>query len=659
MAEQSRDRVSQQFGNYQLVRFLGQGGFAEVYLGEHVFLKTLAAIKILHTHLTHDEQEGFLKEARTIARLTHPHIIRVLDFGMQGEQPFLVMDFAPNKSLRERHPRGTRITPDEVIAYIKQIAAALQYAHDEKVIHRDVKPENMLVGRDGAVLLGDFGISVVAQNTNSLSTKEIVGSAPYIAPEQLQGHPRPASDQYSLGVVVYEWLCGERPFQGSSTEIYGQHLFAPPPSLLAKNPALPPAIESVVMTALAKDPHQRFKSIQAFANALEQASQSQVRVATTQPAGAIAPTLPAQAARPSQMMASQLAPDALTTPQLTEGRTRVQRPLSRRAVLAGLGALVVAGGSGTAWYLLTTHHYPPQGTLIYTYTKHQDSVLAVAWHDTRVASGSADKLVQVWDAATGNSVGIYTKHTGRVKSVAWSPDGQFIVSGSEDGTAQVWNVSTSNPVFNYTGHQQNGFSEVSIVAWSPDGQYIASGGNDNTVQVWHALTGQLIERYQGHNHNGFGSILSISWSHDSQQIASSGSDDTVQIWDALTGKNSHIFQQQFTSVNSLSWSPDSSQIASGTSNNTVLVWTPSVQGTALTYSGHTDAITSVAWSPNGQYIASASKDGTVHIWKPGVSTQAYIYKRHHDVVNAVAWADDSHRLASGSDDKTAQVWEGI
>jgi serine/threonine protein kinase len=267
------DRVGQQLGNYRLIRTLGRGGFAEVYLGQHIRLNTLAAIKVLHSHLTDKDMEGFLVEAQTIAALIHPYIVRVFDYDVQDGTPFLVMDYAPKGSLRLLHPKGVRLSLATVIAYVKQIAGALQYAHDHKLIHRDVKPENMLVGHNQEILLGDFGLVQIAHTTNSQGTKEMAGTIFYTAPEQFQGKPRTASDQYSLGIVVYEWLCGECPFQGTAIEIATQHMLVPPPSLCANNPKIPSAVELAVYKALSKEPQQRFMHIIEFAAALEQAYQ--------------------------------------------------------------------------------------------------------------------------------------------------------------------------------------------------------------------------------------------------------------------------------------------------------------------------------------------------------------------------------------------------
>jgi len=258
-------------GNYRLLCLLGRGGFADVYLGEHIYLKTQAAIKVLQMRLGNDDLESFLSEARTVARLVHPHIVRVLDFGVEGSTPFLVMDYAPNGTVRQRHPKGTQLSLDTIMQYVRQIAAALQYAHDHKLIHRDVKPENLLLSSNNDILLSDFGLALVASSSRSQAIQETVGTVAYMAPEQLQGKPRPATDQYAVGVIVYEWLSGTHPFQGSLTEVASQHLLVTPAPLHEKVPGISPAIEQVVMKALEKDPHQRFATMQAFATALEEA----------------------------------------------------------------------------------------------------------------------------------------------------------------------------------------------------------------------------------------------------------------------------------------------------------------------------------------------------------------------------------------------------
>jgi len=367
----------EQLGNYRLIRLLGQGGFADVYLGEHIYLKTQAAIKVLQMRLVNDDLESFLKEARTVARLTHPHIIRVLEFGVEGNIPFLVMDYAPNGSLRQRHFKGERLPLDTVTRYVKQVAAALQYAHDNKLIHRDVKPENMLLSQNNDILLSDFGLAQISHSSRSQDVQGAAGTVAYMAPEQLQGKPCPATDQYALGIVVYEWLGGDRPFHGSFTELASQQMFVPPSPLREKISDISPAVERVVMTALAKDPHQRFANVQMFALALEEASLSALPSQSPLPVGASPASQPLQlkiGTPPSNQSlfsygSETLADQAFQFPIINPPRTSPQpakksvsqNDVSRRTLLiglAGLGGLGLAVlGGGAA--LLLEHFHPP------------------------------------------------------------------------------------------------------------------------------------------------------------------------------------------------------------------------------------------------------------------------------------------------------------
>ncbi len=278
-------RVGQQLGNYRLIRLLGEGGFAEVYLGEHIHLGTQAAIKVLHARLAgKDAPVSFNQEARLIAQLKHPHIVRTLDFGVADNTPFLVMDYAPQGTLRQCHPKGSKIPLATVVTYVEQIAEGLQYAHEHKIIHRDIKPENLLIGKRGELLLSDFGIAVIAHSTRSQSVENLAGTIAYMSPEQIQGKPRPASDQYALGIVVYEWLCGERPFKGTFTEIAAQHATTMPPSLRSRMP-ISQEIEQIIFKALAKDPAQRFASVKDFAEALQQAYKAEYAAVTQRAEG--------------------------------------------------------------------------------------------------------------------------------------------------------------------------------------------------------------------------------------------------------------------------------------------------------------------------------------------------------------------------------------
>ena len=268
-----KDRIGQYLGNYQLVKLLGRGGCSEVYLGKHRYLNSYAALKVLHARIQPGNEQKILAEAQTLVDLRHSNIVHLLDFVLENSTPVLIMDYAPKGSLRQQYPPGTQMSLTTVVDFVTQIATALQYAHNHHIIHRDVKPENILLDADSRLLLSDFGLSLLAPSLEELSTQDPAGTPRYMAPEQLRGKPCFASDQYALAVMVYEWLCGELPFHGQMWELWQNHLFTAPPPLRTTRPDIPPQLEAIVLRALAKKPQDRFVSIQAFARALAQSSQ--------------------------------------------------------------------------------------------------------------------------------------------------------------------------------------------------------------------------------------------------------------------------------------------------------------------------------------------------------------------------------------------------
>jgi serine/threonine protein kinase len=264
------DYTGRQIGNYRILRRLGTGSFATVYLAEHLYIEKLAAIKLLHISINAQSYREFQEEARINARLEHPHIIRLLDFGFYQQTPYLVMEYAPNGTLRQLYPKKSLMPPQQIINYVPQIAEALDYAHQQNVIHRDVKPENLLLNSRNELILSDFGIAIL-QQTQQSSAKGIAGTPLYMAPEQFRGSSLPASDQYALGIMVYEWLCGEPPFSGNAYALSYQHVEQPPRPLSIHVPGISPAIDNAVLRALAKNPAHRFSSVQDFAITLQQA----------------------------------------------------------------------------------------------------------------------------------------------------------------------------------------------------------------------------------------------------------------------------------------------------------------------------------------------------------------------------------------------------
>ncbi len=255
---------------YRILRHMSLGGMIATYLAEDILLRGRQVAIETRPLFSALPQQQIPREISLLKDLNHPNILRLLDYGTEADTPYLVFEYTPNGTLRDRHPRGSQVPLPTVIEYVKQVASALQYIHDQGIIHRDVKPENMLLGNDGKILLNDFGLAVTYPGTTANSP---AGTPRYMAPEQFRGDVVPASDQYSLGVVVYEWLCGRPPFtEGDFIQLAYQHRLEPPPPLTDINPTIRRGVEQVVLRALEKDPQRRFGNMRTFARALVQAS---------------------------------------------------------------------------------------------------------------------------------------------------------------------------------------------------------------------------------------------------------------------------------------------------------------------------------------------------------------------------------------------------
>jgi serine/threonine protein kinase len=692
------ESIERRLGNYVLTHQLGRGGFADVYYGEHIYLKTAAAIKMLHIHITSDEQAQFLAEARIAARLENPYIVSVLEFGIEKDIPFLVMDYAANGTLRQRYPKATRLTPAQILPYMQQVASALQYTHNQHLVHRDIKPENMLLGSNNTVLLSDFGIALVVQNAQSRNNEQkVVGTIAYMAPEQLSGEPCPASDQYSLGAVIYEWLCGNPPFYGSFAEVAAQHALVPPVPLRKLVPELPTDVEEVVMIALAKEPASRFKNIEAFAKAFEHAStHPQYRPAS----------------RATQV---ELAAEVAPAEEPLAVRTRHKRQFPRRAIVASaLGGAGLLIGSALAWKPLSHQLQsllpptqapkklpvspPGPGTTLYTYHGHA-YIAAMAWMPSSKRIVSAGNSVQIWDATTGGHaliirVGSFQTdpnqpptYTASITTMAPSSDGKYIAAGIEPGTdvgtAQsntsmyIWATDTGRTIRHST---QN----VTKLSWSPESTLSASSDSNTTnIQIWNALTGEQLITYKGHT----APVNAIAWSSDGKYIASANGADysyyadpgtvNIHVWDIATAQMRLIYHGHTDTVNALAWSPRSQLIASASGSSstqkknpndqTVQVWSPDHDKPLLIYHGHSGSVNSVAWSPDGKYIVSGSETNSsqnvalAQIWRAadGQLAQAYWGHNHKgsNSINAVAWSPDGAMIASAGIDNAIQVWK--
>ncbi|MGB9633149.1 MAG: protein kinase domain-containing protein, partial [Chloroflexaceae bacterium] len=248
-------------GRYALERLIGEGGMARVYAGRDLRLNRRVAIKIPHSHYLTDPDflSRFRHEAQAAAMLTHPNIVDVYDVGQDGDVHYLVMEYVEGTNLKAIITREAPLPIARAVDLAVQVALGLHAAHRAGLIHRDIKPQNIIVTPDGRAHISDFGVAKSPLSTALTETGVAFGTVDYLSPEQAQGRPAtPLSDVYALGVVLYEMLTGRLPFTGDSAlAVAMKHVTEPPVPLRQLVPAIPPGLEALVLQALAKDPAQR------------------------------------------------------------------------------------------------------------------------------------------------------------------------------------------------------------------------------------------------------------------------------------------------------------------------------------------------------------------------------------------------------------------
>jgi serine/threonine-protein kinase len=348
---------------YELEKLVGTGGMSNVYCAHDRLLERKVALKVLHPHYTEDEEyvARFRHEARAVAQLSHPHIVTVIDRGEDDGQQFIVFEYVDGENLKQLVERSGPLPPRRAVELALEIADALAFAHEHGLVHRDVKPQNVLLTPDGAAKVTDFGIARSLDVEHGVTqTGTVLGTSNYLSPEQAGGKPTtPSTDVYSLGVVLYELLTGEVPFAGENfVAVAMKHINEPPPDVLEKRPDVSLRLAAAVDRALAKDPAERFGSMDQFAWELRQCLAELGDASTDRTF--IAPSPVMRESRPHRVRA-------------TRRRWPIYLPLAlllaAAAIVAGILGLggskgkpaAGASGSSTAFTLNATTNYDPSG----------------------------------------------------------------------------------------------------------------------------------------------------------------------------------------------------------------------------------------------------------------------------------------------------------
>ncbi|MEW5870667.1 MAG: serine/threonine-protein kinase [Chloroflexota bacterium] len=352
------DLVGQKLGKYELLEKLGQGGMAQVYKARQPMIERMVAIKVMQTHLADSPKfvERFMREAQRLGQLRHPNIVSVMDFDIVGETHYLVMDFISGPSLEMYLERRRPLPPEEALRLTSQIVRALQYAHEQGVVHNDLKPANVMFQDNTAqqLVLTDFGIARLVDTSGVAQSSTIIGTPAYMSPEAVQGKPLDGrSDLYSVGVMLYEMLTGEQPYQGDTpVSVILQHVNAPPPDVRTSYPNLPEAVAAIIERAMAKEPEARYRDAAEMGKAVEAAlRQLSEPPRTVQITGQPRPATAAAYGGTAQMRSGTQAGSALQPgfagQSVPMGQaapaTQAATPLFRRPWVWALGGVVALG----------------------------------------------------------------------------------------------------------------------------------------------------------------------------------------------------------------------------------------------------------------------------------------------------------------------------
>jgi tRNA A-37 threonylcarbamoyl transferase component Bud32 len=672
---------------YKIIRELGRGGMAVVYRAVDSMLDRNVAVKMI---LSESSGKGrsdkllkrFNREAKTLASLSHPNIVKVLDYGEHEGTPYLVMEFISGGALKTR--MGKPMPYAEAAALLVPIARALQHAHQQRIVHRDVKPENILINDSDQPMLSDFGILklVDVEESHGLTgTGKIVGTPAYMSPEQIRGREVDGrADMYSLGIVFFEMVSGRKPYNANTPiELSMQHLHDPIPKAKQFVRDLPAEADQVIAKSIAKNPEDRYQNMAAFAEALEKLGGTTARTST---------------AERRAIRAAEEKKHAAEKGSEEKKKGRVFSPLFlSMAIIILLGAAGLLYGRSADWFgTPTPTQIPPTATapatarpLAASPTKpapvtdtpatevSPDAPTATAVSANMLRPENVDKVIGVnrmdkisvirvdwiesgnWLVNAGfNAVSFIDAQTLAVKqkvtldggiplSMASANTRIYILLNNSIKVIDTDSFSVIKTISPITG------GAISIAA-SADGRLLALGISDNKTQLLNAEDGSVVRNLKS-NYGGW----SVAFSPDSQYIVS-GTSQGILRWETATGIWQLTSGGQDKTIKSLAFSHDGKTIAGG-GDGFIYIWNAANGELLHQATGVFGVVNSLDFSPDDSMLVSGTADNIVRFWNVATASILKELPGHASQILGVCFSPDGEKIASGAGiEATIRIW---
>lgn len=643
---------------FRVVRVLSdEGGFGRTYLAEDIdklnencVIKQLAP-KFQGTWAISKAMELFQKEARQLKQLgEHSQIPTLLAYFEQDNYMFLVQQFIDGHNLLKELQWKVSYTSEDIKDILLSLLPVLKFIHDHGVIHRDIKPQNIIRRQsDGRLCLIDFGSSKQLTARVEMKTGTSIGSHGYSPLEQIRdGAAYPASDLFSLGATCFHLLAEISPFQlwmehgYSWVKNWCKYLRTPIDRNLAK----------ILDRLLQKDIKYRYQSADEVL--LELIANMEVTPAfiTEETVAGAPPKLPSQL------------------------------PVTPKKYFKLINILVVIFtvsmlGLGEFWYKQYGHiessiysntnkqshqnvnspHTPTKASanswksfsLVNTLEEKTQPIVCFAFSPdgTTIASAS-NQAIKLWSGKTGQEISTLEGHSELVKTLAISPDGKTLISGSDDNTIKLWNLATGQEVRTFSGHK----SGVNVLTFSDDGHILADGSTGGTIRLWNLLTRKKMLAITKHR----GKITSLIIAPNNKILISGSDNNTIAVWCLISGKKILTLQGHLGGITSLAVTPDGKTLVSGSNDNTIKLWNLESGKQVSTFRGHLGKVNALVIAPSGKILASGGDDNNIKLWELESGRQITTLKGHEQGIKVVAFSKDGTTLMSGSK-KTMKIWE--